>query len=218
MKKNDFKPGMPERRFIDPQTARIELRAQGEGDDQQMIVEGMPILYSVRTIIFPGFAEVIEPGAATEALQRNEAYLLWMHDHGCPMASYKNNTLSHEERTDGIFISADCSKTRWGRDGYEAIRNGAIDKMSFGFITAEQEWEEIKNPDGSILDVRHVIKMERVFDFSPVTFAAYDQTEISARSLEYLRNSRDYFKQAETTRDYKAEARSRFFIIKGIRS
>ena len=194
-----------ERRFIDPEV--INFRA---AESEEMIVEGRPILYGVRTILFPGFAEIIEKGAATEALELNEAYLLWQHDMKQPMASYRNKTLTHTEDDNGVNIVADCSKTVWGRDGFEAVKNGTITKMSFAFRVLKQEWEEVKNPDGSILDVRHILKFEHIYDFSPVTFPAYNDTEIAKRNLDEYRQT-----LAPTWNPYAADARNRRLRLTG---
>lgn len=203
MNKPEFKSA-PERRYIDPVEARIELREAP--DNGEMIIEGMPILYGVRTILWPGFAEVIEKNACTNALERRNAYLLWQHKSGEPMASYKNDTLQHEEREDGVFIKADCSKTVWGRDGYEAIKNKLIDKMSFSFVVKEQRWEDIENPDGSILTVRHITEIEELYDFAPVTFPAYSDTEVYSRSFEAYKQQAPQKHESES---YAAEARAR---------
>lgn len=195
-----------ERRYIDP----IEVEFRASNDDGKMTVEGRPIIYESRTIIYPGFAEVIEKNAASEALNEKMAYLLWQHDPAQPMASYKNDTLQHTEDERGVRIVADCSQTTWGRDGYEAVRNGIITKMSFAFRVEDQEWEEIKNPDGSILNVRHIIKFEKIFDFSPVTFPAYNDTEIFKRAHEM------HFKQIYVP--HFAQARSRRLRLSGYMS
>lgn len=193
-----------ERRFLDPDT--INFRA-AEGDE--MIVEGLPIVYESRTILFPGVAEIIHKGAATAALDLREAYLLWQHDMKMPMASYRNNTLSHTEEDEGVRIIADCSKTSWGREGYEAVRNGVITKMSFAFRVLKQEWEEVKNADGSILDVRHITRFEHIYDFSPVTFPAYNDTEIVKRSIELYKQT--------IVNPYAADARNRRLRLSGYR-
>ena len=138
------------------------------------------------------------------------------------MASYKNDTLNHDEREDGIFITADCSKTTWGRDGYEAVKNKLIDKMSFSFVVKDQTWEEIENPDGSTLTVRHINEIDAIYDFAPVTFPAYNDTEIYSRSLEQFKQQ-EQEKQTEQQEEqpesesYAAEARARRLRLSGIR-
>ena len=194
-----------ERRFIDPEV--INFRAS---ESEEMILEGLPIVYESRTILVPGIAEIIHRGAATEALDRREAYLLWQHDMKMPMASYRNDTLSHTETDEGVRIVADCSKTTWGREGYEAVKNGVITKMSFAFRVLKQEWEEVRNPDGSIIHVRHIHKFERFLDYSPVTFPAYNDTEIAKRNLEEYRQS-----LTPEFNPYAANARTRRLRLTG---
>ena len=213
MNKPEFKTGTRERRYIDPVTAQIEFR---EANADEMVIEGIPILYGVRTILWPGFAEIVEPMAATKALEKREAYLLWQHKSSEPMASYKNSTLSHEEREDGVHIVADCSKTTWGRDGYEAVRNKLIDKMSFSFTVADQEWEEVTNPDGSVLTVRHIKEFESIFDFAPVTFPAYNDTEIYTRSYQEFKTENVPEVPEVESESYAAEARARRIRLSGI--
>ena len=192
-----------ERRYIDP--VEVNFRA---AEDKEMTVEGRPIVYGVRTIIFPGWAEVIEKGAATDALKENIAYLLWQHDRKMPMATYRNQTLAHSEDDNGVSITADCSMTAWGRDGYEAIKNKTITKMSFAFQVDEVEWEDVENEDGSILSVRHIVKLKHIYDFSPVTFPAYNDTEVFQRSL-------NEFKQNKNNGLFMADARSRRLRLSG---
>ncbi len=100
-----------------------------------------------------------------------------------PMAARKNGTLEAKEDDKGVFIRADVSKSVWGRDGYEAIENGIIDKMSFAFDIARDGdnwfWEEI---DGIEFEIREIIKFQELYDYSPVSYPAYKDTEVVARS------------------------------------
>ena len=101
-------------------------------------ITGTPIVYNRVAVLIDNenfrWTEIIEPGAARDALRRAEQVLLWNHDTGKPMASRKNNTLSVREDSSGVHITADASGTAWGRDGVEAIRAGLVNKMSFGFF------------------------------------------------------------------------------------
>jgi len=119
-----------ERRFIP-----IENMRAVKNDDGKMIIEGYPIVYNTYADLW-GFREIIRPGASTEALKRSDEIVLWNHESGHPMARKSNGTLEVKEDEKGVFIRADVSKTRSGRDGYEAIENGITDKMSFAFDIA----------------------------------------------------------------------------------
>jgi len=176
-----------ERRYLPIQ----EMRAS-KTDDGKMVIEGYPIVYEKYANLW-GFKEIIRKGAATEALNRSDEMVLWDHETDQPMARKKNGTLEVKEDEKGVFIKADVSKTVWGRNGYEAILNGIVDKMSFAFNIARAGdnwyWGEF---EGVKIEVREIIKLEEIFDYSPVSYPAYKQTVVNARSKELaLRNRPD---------------------------
>jgi phage head maturation protease len=72
-------------------------------------------------------------------------------------------------------MEADLSKNTTGRELYEDIKNGFYDKMSFAFKVREDSYDRETR-------TRTILKIERIFDVSAVTFPAYEQTSISARS------------------------------------
>lgn len=173
-----------ERRFFPIEELRLS-----KGDNGEMIIEGYPIVYEKYANLW-GFKEIIRKGAATEALKRSDELTLWNHETGQPMAAKKNGTLEAKEDDIGVHIRADVSKTVWGRNGYEAIDNGLVDKMSFAFDIARNgdhwTYEEI---DGIKIDVREILEFNIIYDYSPVTYPAYEDTEVVARSKELaLRN------------------------------
>lgn len=154
-----------ERRF---QTC--ELRAKDEAG--KMIIEGYPIVYEQETNL--GYCrEKIARGAATEALQFSNEFVLFNHNADIPLARRANGTLEVMEDDKGVFIRADLSKSVAGPGVYADIKSGLIDKMSFAFTTEADSWDE---------DLRTVEKFAELFDYSPVTYPAYKQTEIVARN------------------------------------
>jgi HK97 family phage prohead protease len=62
---------------------------------------------------------------------------------------------------------------------YERVKRGDVDQCSFGFniIEEETDWRD----DGT---VKWTIKEVRLFEVSPCTFPAYEQTGIQARKAE----------------------------------
>lgn len=168
-----------ERRFIP-----IENMRAVKSDDGKMIIEGYPIVYNTYADLW-GFREIIRPGSAGPALKRSDEVVLWNHESGQPMARKSNGTLEVREDEKGVFIRADVSKTRWGRDGYEAIQNKITDKMSFAFDVASggENWiqEEFA---GVHIPVREITEFSEIYDYSPVTYPAYKDTELQARDAE----------------------------------
>lgn len=167
-----------------------ELRVKVEGD--RMIIEGYPIVYGQRTVLWPGLVEVIEPGAAKKALEKRSTKVYWNHDTSKPMAGFSNGTLEATEDDHGVFMRAEVSKTVWGREGYEAIDSGLVNQMSFGFkvLRGQDEWASEEGEDGSVVDVRTIKEFDSLPDFSPVCQPAYPTTEVYARSKELILRNR----------------------------
>ena len=163
-----------ERRFRE-----VELRA-ADSDKGEMIVEGYPIVYDLETNL--GYCrEKIAKGAATEALTKSNEFVLFNHDPNIPLARRANGTLEVSEDEHGVFMRADLSKSTAGQGVYNDIKNGLIDKMSFAFTVEVDEWED---------DLRTVKTFRELYDYSPVTYPAYEQTEIMARSIEESQRTR----------------------------
>lgn len=169
-----------ERRYLPIQELRTEKR-----DDGAMIIEGYPIVYEQPTVMYGMWKEVVKAGAARNALSRSDELVLWNHQADQPMARRSNGTLEVTEDDHGVKIRADVSKTRWGRDGFEAIQSGTIDKMSFAFDIASkgQRWLTEK-VDGIEIDVREITEFGQIYDYSPVAYPAYEGTEVQARCKE----------------------------------
>lgn len=168
---------MIERRYLPIGEMRASKTEEGE-----MIIEGYPIVYEKYANMW-GWREIIRKGAATKALERSDEVVLWDHESGQPMARRKNGTLEVKEDKKGVFIRADVSGTAWGRDGYEAIESGVVDKMSFSFDVAPEgyswSWEEI---EGMKIEVREITEFGEIYDYSPVTYPAYEDTEVDTRN------------------------------------
>jgi len=181
-KKEEKKNIEPERRFVSIQN--LETR---EEEDGRLIIEGYPIVYEVYAPLW-GFREIIRSGAATKVLETADELVLWDHESSQPMARRSNKTLEAKEDDHGVFIRADVSKTIWGRNGYEAIKNNVIDKMSFAFDVdrSGEKWvtDEV---EGMKIETREIIEFAHLYDYSPVSYPAYKQTNILARSIEMVR-------------------------------
>lgn len=182
-----------ERRFLP-----VELRAID--DDDKLIVEGYPIVYDQETDL--GYCkERIAKGAATAALKRSNEFVLFNHDASQPLARRANGTLEVKEDDKGVFIRADLSQSSRGAAMYKDIKSGLIDKMSFAFTCAKDSWK-----DG----VRTVEEFQELFDYSPVTYPAYEQTAIMARSKEEaLRTRPEVSTETDDTSTEDADAESK---------
>ena len=148
-------------------------------DDGAMIIEGYPIVYESFAPMW-GWREIIRQGAATAALKSSDELVLWDHESSQPMSRRSAGTLEVKEDEKGVFIRADVSKTVWGRNGFEAIQNEIINRMSFAFDTEKDNWfwEEI---EGVRIETREILSFATLYDYSPVSYPAYKETVVMAR-------------------------------------
>ncbi|ERL15959.1 MAG: HK97 family phage prohead protease [Atopobium minutum] len=96
---------------------------------------------------------------------------------GQTLARLRNKTLELRIDEHGLYVKADLGGSQAGRDLYEAIKNGLIDRMSWGFALAEDGYQY--DSETKLATISKVIK---VFDVSAVSIPADQDTEIHARS------------------------------------
>lgn len=155
----------------------FDFEAREKTEDGKLIVVGQPVVFNQETVIWEydgiQYKEVIDARAFDECKMDDVVFNI---DHeGKPAAKTKNRTLVLDIRADGLHMEADLSKNATGRELYDDIQNGFYDKMSFAFTVSESSY----NKDTRI---RTILKIKRLYDVSAVTFAAYEQTKLSARS------------------------------------
>ena len=121
------------------------------------------------------------------------------------LARQRNNTLSVMRDDHGLLVRADLSGSQKGRDLYEAIKNGLIDRMSWAFTIADDGWEWNSEERTS-----YITRIEKVYDVSAVSRPANEDTSISARS--YLDGVIEAERQELSEREKQADARRRIAI------
>lgn len=168
----------------------IQFRALGvdekpEDLKDEMIVEGKAITYDEKTRLFSmdgdDYFEIIERGALKET-DVSDVFLKYNHsDNFMVLARTRNKTLSIEDREDGVYIRAKLANTSEGKDLYELIKRGDIDKMSFAFT----EKDGLFNEETRTWTVRNITKL---YDVAAVTVPAYENTNIYAVRMNELEN------------------------------
>lgn len=104
-------------------------------------------------------------------------------DHqGRVFARTRNKTLALRSDEHGLLIDADLGGTEIGRELYEEIKGGYIDRMSFGFSVRGDEWSD-RMEDGVEIRTRRITDIGKLYDVSAVSIPANDSTSISVRSL-----------------------------------
>ena len=103
--------------------------------------------------------------------------VIMQYDHsGEVFARVKNGSLIVRIDDQGLFIAADLGRTQRGREIYEMISKGMIDKMSWSFIPDKMNFDAV---------TRTVTYsgIKKIFDVSAVSIPANDTTDIHTRSL-----------------------------------
>ena len=151
------------------QYRKSEMRA----NEDDLIVEGYAAVFNSVTDLGP-FKERIAPGAFADVLD-NDVRFLVNHD-GVPLARTTNGTMELKEDETGLHYRAQLSDTQAGRDLYTMIKRGDISQSSFAFTIA-RESEDDDN-------VRVIEKVASLIDTSAVTYPAYKDAQVFARSEE----------------------------------
>ena len=132
------------------------------------------------------------------------------HD-GFVYARTRNDSLKLSFDEHGGYCEADLSGSKQGReDLYEAITNGLIDRMSFGFTIADDGFEWDEDADGVIHS--RITRIAKLYDVSAIAgFPANPGTEISARSyldgaIEARHQQQEMLRHAEQQRRERALA------------
>lgn len=115
------------------------------------------------------YGDVIEPGAFTKTIQErgHRVKVLWQHNPMIPIGK----AIHIEEDNHGLFVKAKVSNTPEGKNAMTLIKDGVVDELSIGYQTVKDEWDDENG-------VRR-LKEVKLFEVSPVTFAANDQAVIT---------------------------------------
>lgn len=160
-------------------TESVEFR---ENDNGGATISGYAALFNQETVIGGayGFREQIAPGAFDDAVGRDDVRALFNHDPNFLLGRTKSGTLRLKVDKKGLRYDVDLPDTAQARDIRELIRRGDVSGSSFGFVVQGDEWDETPLKSGK-LPLRTLTKVE-LYDVSPVTYPAYPQTSVSARS------------------------------------
>ena len=161
-----------ERRFVS------DLVKRNEGQESRRI-GGYAALVNVPTLIREDdfeYEEVILPGAFDDAVQASDIRALLNHDVNELLGRTASGTLALIVDDKGLSYVVDVPKTR--DDVLEMVERGDLSESSFQFSILEERWTEREGQP----ELREIIKMDRIYDVAPVTFAAYPDTTVAKRS------------------------------------
>lgn len=168
-----------ERRFL---TQPVELRS--EGDEQYF--EGMAAVYDSPTDL-GYFSEEIRSGAFKNVMG-NDVRGLFNHDSDVLLGRTASGTMVITETENGLHY-----KIRYNPNDpdhvrvMEKIKRGDVSQSSFAFTIKDEEWATREGKDHRVITEVHTL-----YDVSPVTYPAYADTTVAARSLEALKTENNH--------------------------
>ena len=169
-----------ERRFI---KGHIEVR-QAETTPK---IGGVAAVVGVTTDM-GWYEEQIAPGAFDSVLAANpDVRCLFNHEDEMILGRTKSGTLKLWVNDDGN-LEYECDtdpNSPTHQTVSAAIARGDIDQSSFQFRAKTQTWTE--SAIYGELGLRIITEFDSLYDVSPVTFPAYEDTEVEMRSLKQYR-------------------------------
>lgn len=148
-----------------------------DGQSDKMIVEGYAVKFNSPAT--HGFTEIVDSHAFDEC-DMKDVPLRYNHtENYLILARTRNKSLQLIVDEIGLKIRAELLDTTQGRDIYKCIKAGLLDKMSFAFTVAEEDWD-------AVTETRTILKIDKLYDVSVVDTPFYDTTSIYARALSTL--------------------------------
>lgn len=147
-------------------------------EQDERVIEGYFALYESETELYEGVYEIISRGAFAETLNK-DIRALWNHDTTKVLGRIGNGTLELKEDEKGLFARFKLPNTSYADDLLELVKSGYVNQASFGFYINDEKIEELASGY-----FRWRINKIDLFEVSVVTFPAYENTSVSARSIE----------------------------------
>ena len=150
----------------------FELRAEAHKIEGYAVVFDTPTMLNKDPYTGTEFYEVISRNAF-DGCDLSDVILNVDHE-GTPLARTRAGTLTLTPDAHGLKVSATLSTGR-GRDLWEDIAAGNLDKMSFAFNVSEESYDNKTH-------TRTIQRIGKLWDVSVVTRPAYEKTCVYARS------------------------------------
>ena len=166
---------------------QVEFRAEPSNDG--LTLEGYAAVFNEWTEIdsYEGtFQERIAPGAFKKTISERMPVLQFDHGTHPLIGSIPLGVITNiKEDSHGLRVKARLSDNWLVEPVRDAIRDGAIQGMSFRFRVINENWVRGKNgPERTITEIA-------LYEAGPVVFPAYEQTSVGVRSREVLTSLTD---------------------------
>lgn len=147
--------------------------------DNELYIEGYFSVFNSPYEICPGVIECVAPGAFADTLGE-DIRALTNHDTTLVLARNKAGTLTLREDSHGLWGSIRVNQGDMdAMNLYRRVQRGDVDQCSFGFFIEQEERRVLENGD-----VQYALLKVRLLEVSVVTFPAYEETSVSARTKQ----------------------------------
>ena len=191
----------------------IENRFETKEDGQEVVV-GYGSIFNSRSENLGGFYEYISPTAISEeTIAKSDVRALINHDQNLILARSTTGTLDLSVDEKGLRYEFSIPETSYGKDLAINMKNGNITQSSFAFTVAEDEW----STDDEGNDIRTITSIDKLYDVSPVVYAAYSQADsdlvVAQRGLAMYKEKQE-IKEEENDLVARSLAKLKIELIK----
>ena len=162
----------------------LQVRDIGQLDNTQettdsKIISGYFVVFNSETELYQGVYEEVAP-EAFDSVDFSDVKALVDHDTAKVLGRTKASTLSLSVDDKGLYGEITVNENdQEAMNLYSRVIRGDVDQCSFGFEILSEEM--IQNSDGT---VKFIIKSLKLYEVSVVTFPAYQDTAVEARSKQ----------------------------------
>ena len=166
------------------------IRESEDGKNDSRIIEGYAIVFGVQSKLLVDwgdvYREIIEPGAITqEDLVRFDIKMTIWHNRERLLArsNHGKGTLTLTVDEIGVKYSFVAPNTPDGDTALELVKRGDLSGSSFIFWSDETTSVSYTKDEEGII-VRHVNRIDEIFDMTIASDPAYVQTNVTAREID----------------------------------
>lgn len=176
--------------------------------DGARYLEGYFAVFNQPYKVWKDWTETIAPGAFTKCLASGQdVKVLWNHNHDIVLGSTAAGTATLREDEIGLWGSVLINeKDQDALNAYARVERRDVDGCSFGFDIArlEEEWDDDQYRT-------KVLVVDPLYEVSPCTFPAYQDTSVSARAKDTVDEARQRYEAAKKTKreQWRADMLSR---------
>ena len=162
------------------QTRAMPTEFRAAEADGKKYIEGYFAVFGGLYELWPGATESVDQHAFDETLTGDIRALI-DHETRLVLGRSKAGTLELRADTHGLWAKIEVNEADTdAMNLYARTQRGDVDQGSFGFDILEEDTEY--RDDGT---VHWTIKRVKLYEVSPVTFPAYEDTSVTSRKAQY---------------------------------